>query len=112
METLDCFKAYDVRGRVPDQLNEDIARRIGQAFADVVKPRRVVVGHDIRLSSEAIKGALVDGLMAQGVDVYDIGLCGTEEHGYTVMGPKNDQRNVGCLQTDYPIVTAAIGQLY
>jgi phosphomannomutase/phosphomannomutase/phosphoglucomutase len=79
METLDCFKAYDVRGRVPDQLNEDIARHIGQAFAEVVKPQRVVVGHDIRLSSEAIKGALADGLMAQGVDVYDIGLCGTEE---------------------------------
>jgi phosphomannomutase len=76
---LTCFKAYDVRGRVPDQLNEDIARRIGRAFAEVVKPRQVVVGHDIRLTSEAIKGALVKGLLEQGVDVYDIGLCGTEE---------------------------------
>ena len=79
MDTLECFKAYDVRGRVPDQLNEDIARRIGQAFAKVVKPQRVVVGHDIRLSSESIKAALADGLMDQGVDVYDIGLSGTEE---------------------------------
>ena len=79
MATLDCFKAYDVRGRVPDQLNEDIARRIGQAFATVVQPRRVVIGHDIRLTSEALKAALADGLMSQGVDVYDIGLCGTEE---------------------------------
>jgi len=76
---LTCFKAYDVRGRVPDQLNEDIARRIGRAFADVVKPSQVVVGHDIRLSSESIKGALTEGLLEQGVDVYDIGLCGTEE---------------------------------
>jgi phosphomannomutase len=76
---ITCFKAYDVRGRVPDQLNEEIARRIGRAFAEVVKPRQVVVGHDIRLTSEAIKGALVEGLLEQGVDVYDIGLCGTEE---------------------------------
>ncbi len=79
MQELTCFKAYDVRGRVPDQLNEDIARRIGRAFADVVKPSQVVVGHDIRLSSESIKGALTEGLLEQGVDVYDIGLCGTEE---------------------------------
>lgn len=79
MQELTCFKAYDVRGRVPDQLNEEIARRIGRAFADVVKPRQVVVGHDIRLSSEAIKAAVTEGLLEQGVDVYDIGLCGTEE---------------------------------
>ena len=76
---LTCFKAYDVRGRVPDQLNEDIARRIGRAYAQVIGPRQVVVGHDIRLTSEAIKGALVEGLLEQGVDVYDIGLSGTEE---------------------------------
>ena len=79
MKEITCFKAYDVRGRVPDQLNEDIARRIGRAFAEVVKPRQVVVGHDIRLTSEAIKAALAAGLLEQGVDVYDIGLCGTEE---------------------------------
>lgn len=79
MEEITCFKAYDVRGRVPDQLNESIARRIGRAYADVVKPRQVVVGHDIRLSSEAIKAAVTQGLLEQGVDVYDIGLCGTEE---------------------------------
>lgn len=79
MSPLTCFKAYDVRGRVPDQLNETIAGNIGRAFAEVLRPRRVVVGHDIRLTSEAIKGALVEGLRAQGVDVFDIGLCGTEE---------------------------------
>lgn len=77
--TLECFKAYDVRGRVPDQLNEAIAYRIGRAYADVVKPESVVVGHDIRLTSEAIKGALTEGLLDAGVDVFDIGLCGTEE---------------------------------
>jgi phosphomannomutase len=64
---------------VPDQLNEDIAYRIGRAYAEVIKPRQVVVGHDIRLTSEAIKAAVSRGLMEQGVDVYDIGLCGTEE---------------------------------
>jgi phosphomannomutase len=76
---ITCFKAYDVRGRIPDQLNEDIAYRIGRAFAQVIKPQKVVVGHDIRLSSESIKGALTEGLRDEGVDVYDIGLCGTEE---------------------------------
>ena len=79
MQEITCFKAYDVRGRVPDQLNEDIARRIGRAYAEVIKPRQVVVGHDIRLTSEAIKAAVTQGLLEQGVDVYDIGLCGTEE---------------------------------
>ncbi len=79
MEKITCFKAYDVRGRIPDQLNEDIARRIGRAYAETIKPTRVVVGHDIRLTSEAIKAAVTEGLLEQGVDVYDIGLCGTEE---------------------------------
>ncbi|MEK9535024.1 MAG: phosphomannomutase, partial [Halieaceae bacterium] len=77
--SLDCFKAYDVRGRIPDQLNEDIARRIGRAYAEIIQPGSVVVGHDIRLTSEAIKAALVEGLREQGVSVQDIGLCGTEE---------------------------------
>jgi len=79
VQEITCFKAYDVRGRVPDQLNEEIARRIGRAYAEVVKPRQVVVGHDIRLTSEAIKAAVIQGLQQQGVDVYDLGLCGTEE---------------------------------
>jgi phosphomannomutase len=76
---LSCFKAYDLRGRVPDQLNEDLARDIGRAYAAFVKPDTVVVGHDIRLSSESLSAALADGLMDAGVDVADIGLCGTEE---------------------------------
>ena len=76
---LTCFKAYDIRGRVPDELNEDIAYAIGRAYAQVVAPKKVVVGHDIRLSSEAIKAAVSRGLLDSGVDVYDIGQCGTEE---------------------------------
>jgi phosphomannomutase len=78
-EPIRCFKSYDVRGRIPDELNEDIARRIGRGYAEVINPGSVVVGHDIRLTSESIKAALVDGLREQGVDVVDIGQCGTEE---------------------------------
>ncbi len=76
---LECFKAYDVRGRVPDQLNEDMAELIGRAYAALVSPREVVVGHDIRLTSPAISEAVCRGLTASGVDVVDIGLVGTEE---------------------------------
>jgi phosphomannomutase len=76
---LTCFKAYDVRGRIPDELNEDIAYRIGRAYATFLKPRNVVVGHDIRLSSAAICSALVRGLTDSGVNVSHIGQCGTEE---------------------------------
>ncbi|MBK6287471.1 MAG: phosphomannomutase CpsG [Pseudomonadales bacterium] len=76
---LKCFKAYDVRGRIPDELNPEIAYRIGRAYVEVVAPRTVVVGHDIRLSSAQICAALVEGLRDAGVDVLDIGQCGTEE---------------------------------
>ncbi|MCH7867201.1 MAG: phosphomannomutase [Myxococcales bacterium] len=76
---INCFKAYDVRGRIPDELNEDIAYRIGRAYASFVSPTRVVVGHDIRLTSESISDALVKGLRDSGVDILHIGTCGTEE---------------------------------
>jgi phosphomannomutase len=79
VDTFSCFKAYDVRGRIPDQLNEDIAYRIGRAYAAFLRPVRVVVGYDIRLSSQSICAALSRGLIDSGVDVYNIGLCGTEE---------------------------------
>lgn len=87
---LTCFKAYDVRGRIPDELNTDIAYRIGRAYAEVVAPKRVVVGHDIRLTSQEIKQALADGLMDAGVDVYDIGQCGTEEIYFATFHAKVD----------------------
>ena len=73
-----AFKAYDVRGRIPDELNVDMARDIGRAYAAFVKPKRVVVGRDIRASSDELCAALSAGLTASGVDVLDIGLCGTE----------------------------------
>lgn len=76
---ITCFKAYDIRGRVPDQLNEDVAWRIGRACADYLKPQNMVVGHDIRLSSRSLCDALIRGLREGGVNVIDIGQCGTEE---------------------------------
>ncbi len=79
MSELKCFKAYDIRGRLPDELNEDVAYRIGRAYAEFLAPSQVVVGRDVRLSSEALCGALARGLTEGGADVLDIGLCGTEE---------------------------------
>ena len=79
MSEITCFKAYDVRGRVPDQLNADICYRIGRAVADYLKPVRVVVGRDIRHSSENLCQALTRGLLSKGVQVFDIGQCGTEQ---------------------------------
>jgi phosphomannomutase len=78
MRNLDCFKAYDVRGRIPDEINENLAYDIGRAYSDFVKPRQVAVGYDIRLSSQPLARALKRGLNDSGVDVLDIGLWGTE----------------------------------
>jgi len=78
MQQLRCFKAYDVRGRIPDEINETLAYQIGQAYAGFVQPKRVAVGCDIRQSSADILRALTRGLTDSGVDVADIGLCGTE----------------------------------
>jgi phosphomannomutase/phosphomannomutase/phosphoglucomutase len=78
MKKINCFKAYDVRGRVPEELDEDIAYRIGRGYAAFVKPRVVAVGRDIRRSSPALTEALVKGLTDSGVDVLDIGVGGTE----------------------------------
>ncbi|HWI40210.1 MAG TPA: phosphomannomutase, partial [Verrucomicrobiae bacterium] len=79
MICMNCFKAYDIRGRVPDELDDDLAYRIGRAFVALLGARRVVVGRDIRLSSEGLASALSRGIRDGGADVYDIGLCGTEQ---------------------------------
>ncbi|GIU99189.1 MAG: phosphomannomutase/phosphoglucomutase [Actinomycetota bacterium] len=72
------FKAYDVRGTVPDELNEDVARRIGAAFAHFAGAREVVVGRDCRLSSPGLASALAEGITSRGVDVVDLGLAATD----------------------------------
>jgi phosphomannomutase len=79
MKELTCFKAYDIRGRLPDELNEDVVYRVGRAYAEFLRPKQVVIGHDIRLSSAELTDALANGLMDAGVDVIHIGECGTEE---------------------------------
>jgi phosphomannomutase len=78
MTKITCFKAYDVRGKVPGELNEDIAYRIGRAYAEFLDPKTVAVGRDIRLSSPSISDALIRGITDSGVDVVDIGVGGTE----------------------------------
>jgi phosphomannomutase len=72
------FKAYDVRGVVPDDLDEDVARRIGSAFAEWAAAQRIAVGHDCRLSSPSLAVALHEGVAARGLDVVDLGLCSTD----------------------------------
>jgi phosphomannomutase len=87
---LDSFKAYDVRGRIPDEINESLAYDIGRAFAAFVKPRHVAVGYDIRLSSPALAAAVRRGLLECGSDVLDIGLCGTEGAYFATFAEKLD----------------------
>lgn len=79
MEKLTCFKAYDIRGKLGIELNEDIAYRIGRAYGLYLKPKKMVLGGDVRLTSEPLKLALAKGLQDSGTDVLDIGLSGTEE---------------------------------
>ena len=76
---LSCFKAYDIRGRVPLELNLELARQIGLAFAAEFSPKTVCIGRDARLSSKDISLVLANGLEDGGAEVVDIGLCGTEE---------------------------------
>jgi phosphomannomutase len=90
MTKINCFKAYDVRGRVPEELDEDIAYRIGRAYAAFVKPRVVAVGRDIRGSSPLLTAALVKGLNDSGVDVLDIGVGGTELSYFATFSRKLD----------------------
>ncbi|ERK09467.1 Phosphomannomutase [Pantoea sp. AS-PWVM4] len=76
---MTCFKAYDIRGKLGEELNEDIAYRIGRAFGEYLKPETVVLGADVRLTSETLKLALAKGLMDSGSNVIDLGMTGTEE---------------------------------
>ena len=74
MDKLTCFKAYDIRGRLGDELNNNIAKRIGRAYGEYLNPRTVVLGGDVRLTSESLKMSLAEGLQDAGVDVLDIGM--------------------------------------
>ena len=78
--TLDpaVFKAYDIRGLYPEQIDEEGAERVGAAFADLTGARRIAVGHDVRLSSPAMAERFTAGALAAGADVVELGLCATE----------------------------------
>jgi phosphomannomutase len=78
LSSITCFKAYDLRGRIPAELNDDVAYRVARGYAQFLAPKRIVVGRDIRLSSAGLADAVCRGLTDSGVDVYDIGVCGTE----------------------------------
>ena len=78
-KALACFKAYDIRGRLPGELNSQLAGQIGRAFVAVCRLKKVAVGHDIRLSSPELAEALMQGLRESGADVVFLGLCATEE---------------------------------
>jgi len=90
MSNLNSFKAYDIRGRIPDEINEELAYDIGRAYAAFVKPQRVAVGYDIRLSSPQLAAALKRGLTDCGTDVLDIGLWGTEGSYFATFSQKLD----------------------
>lgn len=88
MHELKCFKAYDIRGVVPQELNADLAYKIGVAYSSIINPNNVIVGYDIRLESLSLTNALINGLTNAGSNVINIGLCGTEEVYYNTFSNK------------------------
>lgn len=93
---LTCFKAYDIRGQLGTELNTEIAYRIGRAFATFLKPKKVVVGWDVRETSPELKDAFAQGVLDFGADVVDLGMCGTEE---VYFGTKFLNAEGGCMVT-------------
>jgi phosphomannomutase len=93
----ETFKAYDIRGIVPDQIDADAAEQVARAFAALIKPREVIVGRDVRLTGPEFRDRVVHGLTASGVEVLDIGRVSTDEFYY------------GCLEYDLPgiMITAS-----
>ena len=85
-----AFGAYDLRGVYPEEVNEELAYRIGRTFVKLFSAKRVAVGHDIRLSGPSLQEALVSGLTEAGCDVVDIGQCGTEMIYFTTAHLKLD----------------------
>ncbi|SVB84033.1 uncharacterized protein METZ01_LOCUS236887, partial [marine metagenome] len=76
------FKAYDIRGVYPEQLDEQTGRAVGRAFASFLQPEQVVVGRDMRLSSPSVCAALIEGLRQQQANVLDLGMVSTDQYYY------------------------------
>ncbi len=98
-ELPSCFKAYDVRGQVPEELDQELVYDIGRAFAAVFGPKLVAVGYDIRLTSQELSEALIAGLCDCGVDVLRLGLCGTEEMYYAAFSNEDKGVDGGIIVT-------------
>ncbi|MBK8977295.1 MAG: phosphomannomutase/phosphoglucomutase [Planctomycetes bacterium] len=81
---VSIFKAYDIRGTYPDQIDESIARKIGAAFARFLDAKTLVVGRDMRTMAPAVQDAVIDGILDQGCDVLDIGLASTPATYYAI----------------------------
>ncbi|MDR3089578.1 MAG: phosphomannomutase [Desulfobulbaceae bacterium] len=94
-----CFKAYDIRGRLPDELNPELAEKIARAFAAICGVKKVVVGHDIRLSSPDLAEAVITGLRRVGVEVVFLGLCATEEVYHATFHLQNQGVDGGVMVT-------------
>ncbi|MCP4502487.1 MAG: phosphomannomutase [Deltaproteobacteria bacterium] len=99
MTHLAAFKAYDIRGQVPADLDETLARQIGRAYAELFSPRKMIIGQDIRDSSPMLANAVAEGLMECGVDVIDIGLCGTEMVYFGAFSLEDDGVDGGIMVT-------------
>jgi phosphomannomutase len=84
------FKAYDIRGSYPDELNEQMAQRIGAGFTDLLKAHRIVVGRDMRLSSPSLSQAFIEGAMTPGASVMDMGMVTTPMLYYAIIEGKFD----------------------
>ena len=86
----EIFKAYDIRGTYPDQINEDAAQAIGRAFVTYLNAKRIAVGRDMRLSSPQLAQAFMEGAISQGVDVVDYGMIPTDMLYFVVARDKHD----------------------
>src|SRR4051812_35043432 len=86
----EIFKAYDIRGVYPDEVNEDAARAVGTAFVAYPKAKRIAVGRDMRLSSPALAAAFIDGATSQGADIVDYGMIPTDTLYFAVARDRHD----------------------
>lgn len=99
MKKLQCFKAYDIRGKIPEDLNIELAYLIGVAYAEIINPGKVIIGYDVRLESIDLANALIKGLTDSGVDIINIGLCGTEEVYFHTFARENEGVGGGIMVT-------------
>lgn len=99
MRKLQCFKAYDIRGKIPEDLNTELAYLIGVAYSEIINPEKVIVGYDVRLESIDLANSLIKGLTDSGVNIINIGLCGTEEVYFHTFAKENDGVGGGIMIT-------------